>query len=87
MEVETLTKSDRYNEYIMTGLRTIWGVSLNKVQSEFGEDYKAYLLNQAEKYLQLRLLIIENEILLTTKHGKFLCDGMASHLFKLNASC
>ena len=35
-EVEILTVTDRYNEYIMTGLRTIWGVSLEKVKTDFG---------------------------------------------------
>ena len=39
IEMETLTKTDRYNEYIMTGLRTIWGVSLKRVEREFGERY------------------------------------------------
>ena len=47
MEVETLTKTDQYNEYVMTGLRTIWGVSLVKVESDFGSLYKDYLLEQA----------------------------------------
>jgi len=42
-EVETLTESDRYNEYIMTGLRTVWGVSLERIQNEFGSDYLDYL--------------------------------------------
>jgi oxygen-independent coproporphyrinogen-3 oxidase len=36
-ETETLTKTDRYNEYVMTGLRTIWGVSLKRVETEFGK--------------------------------------------------
>ena len=37
MEVEVLSKTDKYNEYVMTGLRTIWGVSLSKVDAEYGE--------------------------------------------------
>ena len=35
-ETEILSKTDRYNEYIMTGLRTIWGVSLDRIAEEFG---------------------------------------------------
>ena len=83
-ESETLSKTDQYNEYIMTGLRTIWGVSLEKVKTEFGSSYLDYLLQQAEKYISDNLLEVENNILITTKKGKFLCDGIASDLFLLN---
>lgn len=84
IEIETLSKTDRYNEYIMTGLRTVWGVSLEKVKTDFGETYVSYLLQQADRYLQQELLYIEQGKLKTTKTGKFLSDGIASHLFKLN---
>jgi oxygen-independent coproporphyrinogen-3 oxidase len=46
---EILSEADRFNEYIMTGLRTIWGVSLNRIKSEFGQVYLDYLLKQADK--------------------------------------
>jgi oxygen-independent coproporphyrinogen-3 oxidase len=83
-EVEILTITDRYNEYIMTGLRTIWGVSLEKIASEFGIDYLDYLQNQMQKFLLDDLLFMENKILKTTQKGKFLTDGIASDLFYLN---
>ncbi|WP_191858725.1 radical SAM family heme chaperone HemW [Hanstruepera ponticola] len=84
IEWEVLTKTDRYNEYIMTGLRTIWGVSLLKIEAEFGISYKKYLLQQADKFINQHLLYIDNNQLLATKKGKFLSDGIASDLFKLN---
>ena len=83
-ETEILTKTDQYNEYIMTGLRTIWGVSLDKIQLEFGDIYLEYLQKQSQKFLKDELLYIENNILKPTKKGKFLCDGIASDLFLLN---
>lgn len=83
-EIETLTETDRYNEYIMTGLRTVWGVSLEKIKVEFGENMLGYLLQNAERYLEDEKLILENNILRTTKKGKFFCDGIASDLFYLN---
>ena len=83
-ETEILSVTDRYNEYIMTGLRTIWGVSLDRVKKEFGVDYLDYLDKQANKFLNDDLLFIENGILRTTKKGKFLTDGIASDLFYLN---
>jgi oxygen-independent coproporphyrinogen-3 oxidase len=84
IERETLSKTDRYNEYIMTGLRTIWGVSFDKIKNEFGDKYIEYLENQSKKYLQQELLCFENQVLKTTKKGKFLSDGIASDLFIVN---
>ena len=83
-EIEILSKSDRYNEYIMTGLRTIWGVSLDRIEQEFGNEYLDYLQKQAQKFINDNLLFVENNILKPTKKGKFLTDGIASDLFYLN---
>jgi oxygen-independent coproporphyrinogen-3 oxidase len=83
-EIEILSVTDRYNEYIMTGLRTIWGVSLDKIETEFGIEYLDYLLKQAQKFLNDDLLFIDNAILKPTPKGKFLTDGIASDLFYLN---
>jgi oxygen-independent coproporphyrinogen-3 oxidase len=84
IETEKLSKTDRYNEYIMTGLRTIWGVSLDRIVTEFGQNYLSYLNQQAAKYIENRLLFVDGNILRTTKKGKFLSDGIASDLFLLN---
>lgn len=84
IEIETLTKTDRYNEYVMTGLRTIWGVSLDRIEEEFGKTYLDYLNQQASKFIEDHLLFVDDNILRTTKNGKFLCDGIASDLFLLN---
>ncbi|TDX13841.1 radical SAM family heme chaperone HemW [Flavobacterium sp. S87F.05.LMB.W.Kidney.N] len=84
IETEILTISDRYNEYIMTGLRTIWGVSLERIENEFGLEYLNYLKKQSEKFLNDDLLSIENNILKPTPKGKFLTDGIASDLFYLD---
>jgi oxygen-independent coproporphyrinogen-3 oxidase len=84
IETEILSKSDRYNEYIMTGLRTIWGVSLERIEKEFGLEYLDYLKKQSQKFLNDDLLSIENNILKPTAKGKFLTDGIASDLFYLN---
>ena len=84
IETETLSVTDRYNEYIMTGLRTIWGVSLDKIETEFGVLYKKYALEQASNHLNNDLLYIKDNKLHVTKKGKFLSDGIASDLFKIN---
>ena len=83
-ETEILSKNDRYNEYIMTSLRTIWGVSLDRIEQEFGSDYLDYLNKQVQKFLADGLVAIESNILKPTKKGKFLTDGIASDLFLVN---
>ena len=80
-EVEILSKEDRYNEYVMTGLRTIWGISLDRIENEFGEKFLNYLLKQAQKFISDDLLSITENTLKTTRKGKFLADGIASDLF------
>jgi oxygen-independent coproporphyrinogen-3 oxidase len=83
-EIEILSITDRYNEYVMTGLRTIWGVSLDRIETEFGIIYLKYLNKQSQKFLDDDLVFIENNILKPTPKGKFLTDGIASDLFYLN---
>jgi len=83
-ERENLSKEDMYNEYIMTGLRTQNGVSLEKVESEFGKDFSKYLLEQAANPIKNELLILEKNTLKISKKGKFLSDGIAADLFLVN---
>ncbi len=83
-EKEILSKTDKYNEYIMTGLRTKKGVSLEKIENEFGKNFSEYLLNQAESALKSGLLIRENQTLKISRKGKFLSDGIAADLFLVN---
>jgi len=83
MEVELLSQRDRYNEYIMTGLRTMWGVSLDRVGKQFGPHFQSYLLQQAEQHLADRYLFLDGDTLLVTRKGKFLSDGLAADLFML----
>ncbi len=84
IEREVLSITDRYNEYVMTGLRTIWGVSLEKIKTDFGSKYVTYIQTESKKYIQQKLLCIEDNTLKTTKEGAFLVDGIAAHLFLLN---
>ncbi|MFT7350861.1 MAG: oxygen-independent coproporphyrinogen-3 oxidase [Flavobacterium sp.] len=80
-ETEILSIKDRYNEYVMTGLRTIWGVSLEKVSNDFGSEFLDYLTKNADNFIKQELLVINNNTLKTTKNGLFLVDGIASDLF------
>jgi len=83
-EKEELTLNNRYNELIITRIRTMVGIDLEEVRIVFGDDYRQYLLQQAQKYLADELLTIEENHLKVTRKGKFLSDGIASDLFRVD---
>ncbi len=80
-EVEELTKDQQLNEYIMTSLRTMEGLSLQKVLENFGGEKQESLLKTARPHLANHHLALENEYLKTTQQGKLLADGIAADLF------
>ena len=81
---ENLTKVDQYNEYIMTGLRTIWGVSVKHIESNFDVRFKNYFLKKIKSHIAKKNVYKEDDLYLTTQSGRFLADGIASDLFLVN---
>ena len=82
-ETEYLSKKDKYNEYVMTGLRKIEGLSLNHVEITFGKVYAAYLEAQVSLYLKERNFFWDGDFLKISPNAKFLSDGLAADLFKI----
>lgn len=80
-ETEVLSKKDRFNEYIMTGLRTIWGVSLLKIEKDYSVEFNEHLINTIKPYVEKNLIEIKDDKVIATQKGKFLIDGIASDLF------
>ena len=81
---ENLTKVDQYNEYIMTGLRTIWGVSVKHIELNFDVRFKNYFLKKIKSHIAKKNVYKEDDLYLTTQSGRFLADGIASDLFLVN---
>jgi len=80
-EEETLTTSQRFNEYIMTSLRTVWGCSSKKIIDDFGFTiYDSFRKAASLKTDQDLLKEVDGTYLLTEK-GKLFADGIASDLF------
>lgn len=79
-EVEELDANTRYNDFIITGLRTMWGIRLDDIQREFGNDKLNYCLKQARPHLEKGLLIREKDILTLSEAGIFISDGIMSDL-------
>jgi len=84
LEVEELSITDRYNEYIMTRLRTYFGVDLVEVESKFGKEYLEYLKEQSVVLFEKEFLRIENNVMHITEKGTFLSDGIAADLFYID---
>jgi len=78
---EILTPDQKYNEYVMTSLRTMWGTDLMYIKNVLGSKYYDHSIKEAEKHIQSKYIIIrENRVLLTTD-GKLLTDKISSDLF------
>jgi oxygen-independent coproporphyrinogen-3 oxidase len=80
-EEEILSTEQRFNEYVMTSLRTMWGCNLEIVRQQFGEKFEKQLLKNAQRYLKEEKLEKRNEVLYLTRSGKLFADGIASDLF------
>ncbi len=80
-EVEILTPTQQLNEYIMTSLRTIEGLSLQYVQQQWGNDLATAIVKASQPHLQAGNMLFDNQYLRLSSMGKLLADGIASDLF------
>ncbi|MBA8987470.1 MULTISPECIES: radical SAM family heme chaperone HemW [Sphingobacterium] len=82
LKTELLRKNDRFNEYVMTSLRTKWGVDKKYVLQEFGDDYLNSILKTIEQYVYNKEVLISEEGIITlSPSGKLLADQIAADLF------
>ena len=81
MESETLSEDQRFDEYVMTSLRTSWGCNLGYVEETFGEEKLRVLRKNAARHIRNNTLKEENGRMILTTKGKFLADGIAADLF------
>ena len=79
--LEILTLENKFNEYLMTSLRTQWGIDLAKIGLDFGSDYKKHLLAFADEHIAKNLLAFADEKLKLTTKGKLFADRIAADLF------
>lgn len=85
-EIEILDQIDLYNEYIMTRLRTKWGISLGEIEKKFGTKFKNYALNLIPNKVNNQLLIEADGRIKIHPKALFLSDGVAAELFMLKLS-
>ena len=80
-ESEKLTPLQKYNEYVMVSLRTMWGCDLNIIGERFGEEPAAHFSRSAARYLISGEMIEKTGIYYLTDEGKLFADGIAADLF------
>ena len=85
IEREKLSVADRYNEYIMIGLRMQNGISLDYIEKNFGSDYKTLLKKGVQSQITSQVLYWDGDSLKVSRNAMMLVDGIASDLFRLNA--
>lgn len=79
-EIEELDLYTRYNDFVITSLRTQWGMSLTKLKTDFGEKLYDYCIQLATPHLQQHTLQQANGLLKFTEQGIFISDGIMSDL-------
>jgi oxygen-independent coproporphyrinogen-3 oxidase len=80
-EREVLSAVNKLNEYIMTSLRTMWGMDLSKIEQEFGREYRSQIEESLEEFLTKNHLIKQDNIIVLTTEGKLFADKIAAELF------
>ena len=80
-EKEVLTETERFNEYILTSLRTIWGIDLNYLKANFNSDFVKNFSMQIQEYIKQGTVLVNNSTYTLTEKGKLLADKIASDLF------
>jgi oxygen-independent coproporphyrinogen-3 oxidase len=79
-ETEILSIHDKYNEYILTGLRTRWGIRLSRIRADFGDSKYNYCKVQARRFITSGILLEEGDKLLFSRNGWFVSDSVISAL-------
>lgn len=80
-EKETLSLEDKFNEYVMTSLRTSWGCDIEKIERDYGKSYAHHFLKNIKKYLENGEMLKENNTYFLSEEGKLFADGIAADLF------
>lgn len=80
-ERERLSPRDQHNEYVMTRLRTQWGINLEDLEALFGIPARERLMHRVDPYLRKGLLSLDGSTLSLSSEGIFVSDGIIAALF------
>jgi oxygen-independent coproporphyrinogen-3 oxidase len=77
-EREELNNKTRFNEYIMTSLRTMWGIDLGYIEQVFEKEGYDYVVNLTKKFMDYGLMKQESNSMILTNQGKMISDNIIS---------
>lgn len=83
-ETENLDQTTRYNEFIITTIRTVWGTPIEKLKQEFGNELWEYCRKMSAPYLENGKLEVHEGALRLTREGIFISDSIMSDLLWVN---
>lgn len=79
-QAEHLSLNEKYNEFILTGLRTMWGINLNEMKTMFNDKLYNYCMENSQRYINTGKLSIQDDTMKLTREGIFISDGIMSEL-------
>jgi len=80
-EKETLTETERFNEYMLIALRTMWGVDLSYLRTNFDAELVKHFLQETEHFIEAGSITVKESFYTLTEKGKLLADRIAGDLF------
>jgi oxygen-independent coproporphyrinogen-3 oxidase len=80
-EKEILSESDQFNEYILTSLRTIWGIDVVVLKNKFNSEIFNSFNEKIKTYISSDMVAFSNNKYVLTSNGKLFADKIASELF------
>ena len=82
-EIEKLSENEKYNEYVLTTLRTMWGVNQKYLNKNYNKKINLKFTALIKKWIESEDVIKENENFKLSKKGMLMADGIASDLFMI----
>lgn len=79
-ETEILSQNEKYNDFVITSLRTMWGLNTEKLNKEFGEKYKSYFIKKTKELIDKNLLKKREEKYILTEKGMLISDNIISSI-------
>ncbi|HJD86051.1 MAG TPA: coproporphyrinogen III oxidase, partial [Empedobacter falsenii] len=83
-EIEVLNEAERFNEMIMIGLRTIYGIDVDRINSEFSQPILDLFYQEINQLIKENLIIQQENKIILKPESKFFADGIASRLFYID---
>lgn len=83
-ETEILSKNEKYNDFVITSLRTMWGLNTEKLQEKYGNTYLNNFISRSQKYIEQKLMAKNKQNYFLTDQGIFISDHIMQDFLIVN---